>query len=184
MAVDARSIDDGSTSAERAHRMAEEALRMGLAARREEETTTNEMINESDGNYRGGVCGASDSNMGHADCIGVQRYDLDNSVRYEGQWSNGYLDGLGVLRWENGGKGMDNGTIRYAGEWEADERHGLGVSWNEGGSLDYAGWWNKNLPSQTVPEDYRPRDGSRGLRMSWSEGQSFWINVEELQSDL
>eukprot|EP00918_Siedleckia_nematoides_P092280 GHVU01202681.1.p2 GENE.GHVU01202681.1~~GHVU01202681.1.p2 ORF type:complete len:159 (+),score=26.35 GHVU01202681.1:67-477(+) len=129
--------NDGGTPKERAHRMVEAAVLVGLAARRAAEI--GDVISNfwGSGDYRGEV------RDGKARGLGITRYE-DGSVFYEGEWRNGKPNGLGVNRW-------NDGSIIYAGQWQDNRRHGLGIKRDDDGSVDHAGWWKKGEESKSAP---------------------------------
>ena len=56
---------------------------------------------------------------------GLVTHDWQNGDAYAGEWSDGQINGVGVLKWKSGD--------RYAGEWREGEREGEGVHQFKGG---------------------------------------------------
>lgn len=81
----------------------------------------------------------------------------NNSLQYEGTFSNSKMNGHGILYYQNSHKNYEGsfdknkfhgngisfyettGTIEYDGQWVNGERHGEGAIWDEDGTLVYQG---------------------------------------------
>lgn len=96
--------------------------------------------------------------------INHYRYSPSGLKIYEGHYSKGRRDGLGVAYDANGVKEYEgwfkldkrtglgtafdeNGLIFYKGKWINDVRQGQGVSYMESGSKEYEGYWVKDKVS-------------------------------------
>ena len=81
----------------------------------------------------------------------------NNSLQYEGTFSNSKMNGHGILYYQNSHKNYEGnfkddkyhgigvsfyettGTVEYDGQWINGERHGEGAIWDESGTLVYQG---------------------------------------------
>ena len=68
-----------------------------------------------------------------------------NGDRYEGDFIDGQMGGLGALTEFDG--------RRFEGEWVADRRCGLGAQWDQAGKIVACGRWTKDkmVEQRSVP---------------------------------
>lgn len=76
-------------------------------------------------------------------------YRANNTIEYEGSWSNGMFDGQGVQIFENGEK--------YEGSFREDKFHGNGIFYKND-SIIYGSWKDNelnvvNMTKSTLPNE-------------------------------